>query len=1092
MKPLRCLIFFIAVFNLTIISGFAQQSMLEIIGTAETNMQPLANAKITLIKDGSPVRTVYTQSNGEFSFELEINSEYLIQIEKSGFLPKSIAFNTELPNDVTGRWTMEFAMSLFPGCEGVDYSALNDPVDRIKYSANISDFISDEGYVRNMRGRIDKLLLDIDKCEADKFRNNMDEGNRLLNEGEYEAAANKFEEALAIYPNDRNAQRKLDEAEKAVGESVQNERRYNVAIAQADRLFNENDLEASKAKYNEALTYNPQNGYARTKIAEIDQMIAARQQAEREKLQTENNYNQLIAQANTAYASKNYEASKGFYEQALLIKPDAPLPRQKISELEPLITKQKQNELQQQANAKAYLEALAMGESAFQANDLEAARQHFNRAQMLKPEESYPRQKIAEIDRILDEQKTANLQAQKAALRQKIEESINEGDALIAQNNYEGAEAAYRRAIQLDPNDAYARQQINKVKSLQETAAAQKQQAREKAFSESVTSGDELLAAASFEQAIAAYKQALLQKPDDLQATAKLAEAERKYAAEQQRLANERDKRKQYDQLLANGNNLFASKQYNEARQAYQSAANLYPDQPYPRGRIQEIDRILAEQQKEKQYNDVIANADGLFAAKNYNAAKSAYQQAITLNPSSTYARQKISEIDALIRENEKLAAEQELRNAQYTRTIQEADNLFKLSRLTEAKASYQKASGLKPNEVYPQQQISKIDEQLAEKTRLENERKAAEQQYTDLISKADALLVAKDYIQAKTLYQQALALKSTEVYPRQKIAGIDEVLREQERLLADEKARAEQYRSVITEADNLMALLKLQEAKAAYQKALTLKPAEVYPQQQITKIDGLLADQAKRENDQRVLEQQYNLAISQADQLYNQNKLDEAKTAYERALGFKSAETYPKSQISKIDAQLAQIEKERQEKAAFEQKYNSVIAAADKAYDQRDYPSAKAAYIEALNLKPSEKYPQERLNKIAEFERILAVQEANRNVTTTTTTANQTTSPRPSKLADLNFANDSERDKYLNGLRKEYPEGVTLEIHKEKTFTTNRYVVIRGAEVREFRMVKFNWGGVEYSLNGIPISGQYFETQIKPREGEFFQKFEF
>ncbi len=277
-----------------------------------------------------------------------------------------------------------------------------------------------------------------------------------------------------------------------------------------------------------------------------------------------------------------------------------------------------------------------------------------------------------------------------------------------------------------------------------------------------------------------------------------------------------------------------------------------------------------------------------------------------------------------------------------------------------------------------------------------------------------------------------------------------------------------------------------------AYQKALTIKPSETYPQQQITKIDNLIAEEARRENEQRTIEQQYNTAIAQADKLYNENKLEEAKVAYQKALGFKSNEAYPTSQIAKIDTQLAQIEKEHQERAAFEQQYNNIIASADKAYDQRDYPSAKTAYMEALKLKPGEKYPQQRLNKIAEFERILAVQEANRNVTTTTTSANQTTSPKPSKLADLNFANDSERDKYLNGLKKQYPEGITLEIHKDKTFTTNRYVVIRGNEVREFRMVKFNWGGVEYSLNGIPISGQYFETQVKQREGEFFQKFEF
>lgn len=955
-----------AILFIPIVEIYSQSSILEIIGTAESDLKPLANAKAILYKNGAQIQTVYTKSNGEFKFDLDINDEYLIEVQKTGFLSKRIAFNTEIPNEVTGRWTIEFAIGLFQGCEGVNTSALDDPVDRIKYSSNKADFISDEGYVRNMRGRIDKLLQNIDNCQNDKYQSNLDEGNRLMSEGEYEAAANKFEEALNIYPDDKTAQRKLTEAEQAAGESVMNERRYNIAISQADRLLTDNDLEAARAKFTEALTFKSQSDYARSKIAEIDAMIAAKQQATQEKQEIENAYNRAIAQANAAYNSKNYETAKGFYEQALVIKPDAPLARQKITELEPLITKQKQEILQQEANEKAYLEALAMGESAFQSNDLESARQHFNRAAMLKPEESYPQQKIAEVDRILDERRTANLQAEKVELRKKIEESHDEGDAFLAQNNYEAAEAAYNRALQLDPNDTYAKQQINKVKSLQASVSAQKQKALEKAFTEAVDNGDKLLAAASYEQAIEAYKQALLQKPDDLQAKTKLAEAERRYAAEQQ------------------------------------------------------------------------------------------------------------------------------LRDAQYTRTIQEADNLFSLSRLVEAKASYQRALGLKPDKTYPQQRIARIDEIFAEQERKENEKKVANQQYTELISRADALLAAKQYDQAKTTYEQALALKSTEVYPRQKIAQIDEVLREQERQLATQRTRDEQYRTTIAEADNLLASLKLTEARLAYQKALTIKPSETYPQQQITKIDNLIAEEARRENEQRTIEQQYNTAIAQADKLYNENKLEEAKVAYQKALGFKSNEAYPTSQIAKIDTQLAQIEKEHQERAAFEQQYNNIIASADKAYDQRDYPSAKTAYMEALKLKPGEKYPQQRLNKIAEFERILAVQEANRNVTTTTTSANQTTSPKPSKLADLNFANDSERDKYLNGLKKQYPEGITLEIHKDKTFTTNRYVVIRGNEVREFRMVKFNWGGVEYSLNGIPISGQYFETQVKQREGEFFQKFEF
>ncbi|GAG74719.1 unnamed protein product, partial [marine sediment metagenome] len=96
---------------------------------------------------------------------------------------------------------------------------------------------------------------------------------------------------------------------------------------------------------------------------------------------------------------------------------------------------------------------------------------------------------------------------------------------------------------------------------------------------------------------------------------------------------------------------------------------------------------------------------------------------------------------------------------------------------------------------------------------------------------------------------------------------------------------------------------------------------------------------------------------------------------------------------------------------------------------------------------------------------------------------------PKPSKLSELNFTNDSERDKYLDGLKREYPQGVTLEIHEEKIKTTHRYVVYRGKEIREFRKVKFNWGGVEYSLNGKPITSQYFDTQVKVREGEYFKE---
>jgi hypothetical protein len=44
----------------------------------------------------------------------------------------------------------------------------------------------------------------------------------------------------------------------------------------------------------------------------------------------------------------------------------------------------------------------------------------------------------------------------------------------------------------------------------------------------------------------------------------------------------------------------------------------------------------------------------------------------------------------------------------------------------------------------------------------------------------------------------------------------------------------------------------------------------------------------------------------------------------------------------------------------------------------------------------------------------------------------------------------------------------------------------------QEFRQIKFiTYNGAEYSVNGKPITQQYFLTQVKIRQGESFQEIE-
>ncbi len=1215
----RMLFLLLLVLNTTL--GYSQEERsLKVIGTVESDYKGLSNAKVTLLKNGKSDKTVTTGSDGVFSFEMEMNNEYLIEIARSGMLSKKIAFNTEIPDDVIGKWTMEFAMTLFEGCEGVNTSALNDPVDRVKFSTNKNDFISDKAYVERMRGRIGQMMYDIENCQQEEYQKAMNEGDKLMNSGQYEEARTKYQEALVMFPNDREAEKGIAEINKKIGVEKKSEQEYNDLISEADQLYAVKEYDEAKEKYNEALQVMPQNSYPSEKIASINKMKAADQQA----AQKQQQYDKYIAQANVAFNAQNYTGAKEYYQQALMVKPDATLPKQKIAEMEPIMAQQQQNAQAQQAKEKSYQEAMAMGQSAMQSGDYEAAKQHFNRALVLQPNQSLPKTKIIEAEKAIEAKYIADMQAQKVAAQQQFDAILDEGDNYFDQKNYVAALAAYQKAMEINPKDTYVKQRFNRTNSLLDAEAADKQKALEQAYASSIEQGDALVAAGSFQQGIQAYNQALVHKPNDSQALAKISQAEQQQALQQNKLANEQAKKQQYDQYLLQGNNLIAAGQYAQAKASYQNALSLYPEQSVPRTKMAEADRLIAEQQKEDQYKQTIATADGMLAAKSYTQAKAAYQQALSVKAGDEYASQKINEINGILLGQQQAAAENQARLAQYTILIQQGDNLFNASQLQEARNAYQQALNIQPTESYPTAQISKIDAQLAEQLRLENEQKARAQQYSNLITKADGQLSVKDYAGAKTSYQQALAIKSSEAYPQQKIAEIDGILTREKQQAAEQQARNEQYNQLVTQGDNLMAAAQLEQAKTAYQSALAIKPAESYPTAQITKIDAQVAERTRLESEERarnlqyqqlvskadgqfnakdysgakttyqqaialkateaypqqkiaeiealILSQQqlaaaqkarddqynqiireadnfyaakkldeakasyqkalavksseaypvsqiskidaqiaenlrleqekiakkaqeYNDAVAQANAYFSQDQLDEAKAAYQRALVIKPGESYPSSQISKIDGQLALREKERQEKLAFEQKYQSIIASADIAYDKRDYPSAKTSYSEALQMKPMESYPQQQLNQIADFERIIAQQEATRNAaiaaagTASAATATSTPKTTPKGLSELNFSNDSEMDKYLNGLKKSYPEGVSLEVYKEKNKTTKRYVVIRNDEAREFREVRFSWGGVDFSQNGKPITSQYFNSQVKVREGEFFQE---
>ncbi len=111
---------------------------------------------------------------------------------------------------------------------------------------------------------------------------------------------------------------------------------------------------------------------------------------------------------------------------------------------------------------------------------------------------------------------------------------------------------------------------------------------------------------------------------------------------------------------------------------------------------------------------------------------------------------------------------------------------------------------------------------------------------YNRTVGKADEHFTASRYEQAYDLYNEALTLMPTELYPREQLDKIDEIFR------AREDARA--YRKLLTVADSLFVAKDFLSARMRYIEASQANAEDPYPVQQIVRIDELLAEKEKEE----------------------------------------------------------------------------------------------------------------------------------------------------------------------------------------------------------------------------------------------------
>lgn len=180
-----------------------------------------------------------------------------------------------------------------------------------------------------------------DKRKLDEqIRNLTLSGDQAYGTKKYDKAKADYEKALALKPDDRDLKKKIADTEAALGQLAaaeraeqEKEQRFQDLMKQGEQQMAENELPFAKNSFAKALEIKPTSTEARNKLRQVEDALALevkKQEAERAK---ERQYVVLLQDGSKAMEVRDYKTARTKYNEALALKPDAPEPKKKLSDI---------------------------------------------------------------------------------------------------------------------------------------------------------------------------------------------------------------------------------------------------------------------------------------------------------------------------------------------------------------------------------------------------------------------------------------------------------------------------------------------------------------------------------------------------------------------------------------------------------------------------------------------------------------------------------------------------------------------------------------------------------------------------------------
>lgn len=955
---------------------------------------------VKLMEGSSTVSTMTTDASGEVKLLLKAGKKYKVEVSKAGKVSRLLNINVSNVNDEllqgTSKPEGQAQISLFDEQPNVDYSYIKtNPITEFYFDGQNTVLQYDQILADKMAKKIEKIMKDAEGAQKQgeaNYNSIIKQADALFTAKKYEEALTQYEAAVKIKPTEKHPNDRLIEidgilkaAKSANLANAQLDSEYKALIASADALRDQKKYTEAIARYNEALG-KKQEQYPKDEIAKAELAIETAKKDEENKAK----YDAAMKAGDGFYGQKSWMAARDKYKEALKIRPGDATATAKLADLDGKLNAQKA----EQDKKQKYNDAVAAGDALMGEEKWSEAVAKYQEALTFEAAATYPKDKIAEAKVKLDEIAKAN------ALKEQITKLLAEGNTALTAKQYPGAKAKFEQVLTLDKDNAEAKAKIEEVnKQLEFEKANAEKIAKAKQL---VAEGDALDKTMKYADAKAKYQESIALIPDAA-VQAKIDAVEAKILAESKKAEN----KAKFDQAIADGDAALTASNFETAKKKYEEAQLLDAASQVPKQKLIELGKkeaaANAEKDKNQKYQDAFNAGMAALSSKDYTTAKEKFLAATTIDNTKKEAKDKLDEVTKILADNAQAAAQKD----KYDAAVKAGTDLLGQNKLAEAKKKFEEASVLDPAQTLPKEKIQEIDGLIAKADK--------EKQINQLLTEGSAALSKKDLNVARGKFQQVLALdpsnntaseKMTEILKlendqaseAQKQAAFDKLKGEgmafqnqnkyveakQKYLEAkaikedDEVAKAiiwcdkkiaeelkdaelnKKYNAVLTEAKELEAAKKYDEAIVKYGEALAVKSNEQEPKNRIEAIKALKLQNAE----QQKVEEEYQAALKKGDDLVLAKKYTDAIQAYNSALVLKPYEKLP---VEKADAAKKLAE---QETFDGDQAYQKIIDVGNKAFDEKNYVKAKEMFNRAINFRPADQYPKQKLQEIADLEK--------------------------------------------------------------------------------------------------------------------------